>query len=116
MKILSLNTLLLLLLATVTLACGGETAEAGSSNANIFRNPDYEDTDTDGSLTYQDQSTAQDSITDETSNPITDPYKDPDANGMIKPKYTDNEYEAAYTTSTTEPKNVVATKHPRTKR
>ncbi len=104
------HVLFALLLATCLASCSNDESEVGaedsvtigdSSSAN---DPDPND---DGKVTYEEQS-AQGSITANTTN-----YADradsirARRDTLVTPRYTDNEYEAAFSTSTTNPRNQV---------
>jgi len=99
-----------LFLAALTTSCGSNNDAYESEidpNETIEQSPDYEDSDGDGTVTYEDQS-ARSSVTTNTTN-----YADradsltTARDTLVDPKYTDDEYEAAFSTSTTNPKNQV---------
>ncbi|WP_116105028.1 hypothetical protein [Lewinella sp. IMCC34191] len=92
-------------------ACGGGAAEDSDEvdTAEIVESDaDYEDGDqnNDGKVSYEEQST-QSEITTQTTNysQRADSLRLTRDSAVITPKYTDDEYEAAYSTSTTNPRN-----------
>ena len=101
--------IIFLALCAGTMSCGDDAvADEQTTNENIFRSPDYEDSaEDDGTISYEDQST-QSAYTDKTSDPTTDPQKDGKRGNWVDSiRYTDDEYEAAYSTSSTNPKNQI---------
>ena len=102
-----------LLLAGLLVGCGSNNDAYESEidpNETIEQSPDYEDGDSDGdgTVTYEEQSARGESTTNTTN------YADrADSLGaiardtLVDPKYTDDEYEAAFSTSTTNPENQV---------
>ncbi len=112
MKFLPYSILTLSLCGLLT-ACGGSTEREGEiDSAEVIDSaPDYEDADPNqnGKVDYVEQSTQQAGVTTNTTNyaPRADSIRMA-GDTLVKPKYTDNEYEAAYSTSTTNPANQVA--------
>ncbi|WP_116124863.1 hypothetical protein [Lewinella sp. IMCC34183] len=103
------RSLLLLSFCSVFTACGDADMREGEVDPAevIDSSPDYEDDDANnnGKIDYVEQSTS-DSITTLTTNYS----KRADSiratrDTLITPRYTDDEYEAAYSTSSTNPKN-----------
>lgn len=90
---------------------GGDAREGEVDPSEIIESdPDYEDSDPDGDgkISYEDQSTSLGGVTTRTTNyaqraDSLQTYGDT----LVEPTYTDDEYEAAYSTSTTNPKNQV---------
>ena len=88
-----------------------DTQEGEIDTAEIIESDtDYEDSDpdNDGKISYEDQSTSLGGVTTQTTNyaqraDSLQTYGDT----LVEPTYTDDEYEAAYSTSTTNPKNQV---------
>ncbi len=79
-----------------TMSCGNSSVDGEPAVVeNVFRGPDWED------------QSARSEYTDQTSDPTTDPLKDGTESNWVEPKYTDDEYEAAYSTSSTNPKNQI---------
>lgn len=106
-----LTVLSITLLSLFSLGCGGTENIEGEikPGGTIAAEPDYEDSDTDndGELEYEEVS-ARSSVTARTTNYS----KRADSlqtagDTLVKPVYTDDEYEAAFSTSTTNPKNQV---------
>ena len=100
---------LALLLATLVFACGSNTEEREIDTSEIVESDaDYEDTDqdNDGKVSFEDQSPYSE-ITTQTTNYTqrADSMRLTRDSAVITPKYTDDEYEAAYSTSTTNPRN-----------
>ncbi|MCP9235620.1 hypothetical protein [Lewinella sp. JB7] len=112
MKIAVTFSLLLLLGNFSFYACSSAADEReGEIDANevIETEPDYEDNDqdNDGKISYEEQS-ARSSITTRTTNYANRADSLRIARDtLVDPKYTDNEYEAAFSTSTTNPRNQV---------
>lgn len=98
--------------ASVAIGCNSNNDALESEidpNETIEQSPDYEDGDSDGdgSISYEEQSPHSE-ITTQTTN-----YADrADSirgvrDTLVDPKYTDDEYEPAFSTSTTNPANQV---------
>ncbi len=99
----------LLILSLVT-ACSSSDAEVGSDNGTNIEDSSSRiesDPNDDGKVTYEEQS-AQGSLTTNTTNYAerADSFRIA-RDTLVKPRYTDNEYEAAFSTSTTNPRNQV---------
>ena len=103
MRKLSFYGFLLLLLIALT-ACGETPEGIDSENTSEAIDPDPND---DGQVTYEEQS-AQGALTTNTTNYAqrADSIRAV-RDTLVDPTYTDNEYEAAYSTSTTNPANQV---------
>lgn len=106
------KSLFLLGLCGAFTACGGSDVREGEVDAAevVDSSPDYEDSDPNqnGKVDYVEQSTA-DSVTANTTNYA----KRADSiravgDTLVEPKYTDNEYEPAFSTATTNPKNQIS--------
>ena len=100
---------LTLLLALFLVACGNSTEEGEIDTAEIVESDaDYEDGDqnNDGKVSFEEQSPYS-AITTKTTNYTqrADSMRLTRDSAVITPRYTDNEYEAAYSTSTTNPRN-----------
>ncbi|PPK85962.1 hypothetical protein CLV84_2875 [Neolewinella xylanilytica] len=94
---------------TFLTACGGEPREGEIDPAEVVEtSPDYEDGDQDGDgkVSFEEQSPYSE-ITTLTTNYAerADSLRLTRDSVVIDPKYTDNEYEAAFSTSTTNPRN-----------
>lgn len=90
-------------------ACGSDTDSAEIETSEIIESDaDYEDGDQDGDgkVSYEEQS-PHSAITTRTTNYTqrADSLRSSRDSLLITPKYTDDEYEAAYSTSTTNPRN-----------
>ena len=99
----------LLLLSVLFVACSNDTEEGEIDSAEIVESDaDYEDIDqdNDGKVSFEEQSPYSE-VTTLTTNYTqrADSMRLTRDSVMITPKYTDNEYEAAYSTSTTNPRN-----------
>ncbi len=104
------SILYLMLLAVFVVSCSTDSsesdAEGGTSIGDSSSHNDNDPND-DGKVTYEEQS-AQSSITANTTN-YADRADSIRARGdtLVTPRYTDDEYEAAFSTSTTNPRNQV---------
>lgn len=90
-------------------SCGGDTESGEIETSEIVESDaDYEDGDQDGDgkVSYEEQS-PHSAITTRTTNYTqrADSLRGSRDSLLITPKYTDDEYEAAYSTSTTNPRN-----------
>ena len=90
-------------------ACGGDTDSAEIETSEIIESDaDYEDGDQDGDgkVSYEEQS-PHSAITTQTTNYTqrADSLRSSRDSLLITPKYTDDEYEAAFSTATTNPRN-----------
>ena len=85
-------------------ACGGDTESADIGTSESI--PADGDRNDDGRVSYEEES-AQSAITTRTTNYTqrADSLRASRDSLRITPKYTDDEYEAAYSTSTTNPRN-----------
>ncbi|MBB4078394.1 hypothetical protein GGR28_001007 [Lewinella aquimaris] len=106
-----LAAILLFLTAFSAYSCSSTDEREGEIDANevIATEPDYEDGDQDGDgeVSYEEQS-PRSSITTQTTNYANRADSLRIARDtLVDPKYTDDEYEAAFSTSTTNPKNQV---------
>ncbi|THH41946.1 hypothetical protein [Neolewinella litorea] len=109
-----LHTLILFLGAVPFFtACGNSSTREGEIDPQetIETSPDYEDDDQDGDgdIEYEEQSARQGGVTTGTTNYArrADSIRMA-GDTLVDPKYTDNEYKAAFSTATTNPKNQVA--------
>ena len=95
--------------ALVFSSCGSDEREGEIDTAEIVEtSPDYEDGDSnqDGEVSFEEQSPYSE-ITTRTTNyqARADSLRSTRVSAVIDVKYTDDEYEAAYSTSTTNPRN-----------
>ena len=100
---------LTLLLTLFLVACGNSAKEGEIDTAEIVESDaDYEDGDqnNDGKVSFEEQSPYS-AITTKTTNYTqrADSMRLTRDSAVITPRYTDDEYEAAYSTSTTNPRN-----------
>ncbi|NJB84852.1 hypothetical protein GGR26_000597 [Lewinella marina] len=104
---------LLLGVATLFTSCGDSPEREGEIDPaeTVETAPDYEDDDQDGdgNLEFEEQSPFEGGITTRTTNYArrADSIRMA-GDTLVDAKYTDNEYKAAFTTATTNPKNQVA--------
>ena len=102
--------ILSLFLGLAVTACNSDEPREGEIDPQevIESSPDYEDGDQDGdgSVTFEEQSPYSE-ITTQTTNYAdrADSLRITRDSGLVDPVYTDNEYEAAFSTSTTNPRN-----------
>ena len=107
MRILFIVPSLVIGLAFTSCGGDGDTAEIDTSEI-IESDADYEDGDQDGDgkVSYEEQS-PHSAITTRTTNYTqrADSLRASRDSLLITPKYTDNEYESAFSTATTNPRN-----------
>lgn len=101
-----------LLLAGLLVGCDSNNDAYESEidpNETIEQSPDYEDgdSDNDGTVTYEEQSARGVSTTNTTNYADRADSLAIARDTLVDPKYTDDEYEPAFSTSTTNPKNQV---------
>jgi hypothetical protein len=103
---------LTLLLGSLLVGCDSNNDAYESEidpNETIEQSPDYEDgdSDNDGTVTYEEQSARGESTTNTTNYADRADSLAIARDTLVDPKYTDDEYEPAFSTSTTNPKNQV---------
>jgi len=101
-----------LLLSLFAVSCGNTDTndnEGIDSGEIINQAPDYEDIDSDGdgNIDYEEQSARGKSTTNTTNYADRADSLSAARDTLVDPKYTDDEYEPAFSTSTTNPKNQV---------
>ncbi len=108
MRKLSFYSFFFLLLLALT-ACGGsdiDESKQGVDSENLSEHNDSDPND-DGQVTYEEQSAQGVSTTNTTNYAQRADSIRTIRDTLVKPTYTDDEYEAAYSTSTTNPANQV---------
>ncbi|CAH0999837.1 hypothetical protein LEM8419_01122 [Neolewinella maritima] len=100
---------LLLCLALAITACGDESIEESQQSIDSENASEHNDSDAndDGEVTYEEQSARGVSTTNTTNYAQRADSIRTVRDTLVTPTYTDDEYEAAYSTSTTNPANQV---------